>query len=815
MERIEVVNRLSDAMRFASRENFRHLERIRGLEKMILTLAGQLQNLSSDRDSAEVASWISELFTGFDCGDLNRKVDCLEKGTMLVGILHKFDSKKSDARVDRSLPVVSTQAAINHLAGLCAPVTEIKGVGPRIEALLEKKGVKTIKDLFYFFPRAYEDRRKITPIAQAATGQISTVTAIVRGSGLKWYGRKKIFEVTVDDGTGFLKLKWFKGNERYLRTLLATGKKAVLTGEVRGWNQLKEMIHPDFEILDDAEPGESGSLNFGRIVPIYSETEGLAQKRIRRIIKEAFDRFGCHIFDTLPESLRRRNHLQTMEESLREIHFPEDGSDLDALIGFKSDAIRTVIFEEFFFFELGMALRRSGNLKKAGIALAETGDMVKKFHASLPFQLTGAQAGVCREILADMGRNQPMNRLLLGDVGCGKTVVAMTAMLRACENGYQCAMMAPTEILAEQHERKISSWASRMGLKTALLTGKTNSTERNQIYKLIETGTVQIVVGTHALIQEKSIFKSLGLAVVDEQHRFGVVQRAALRQKGANPDVLFMTATPIPRTLAMTVYGDLDISTIDEMPPGKKEIRTKVFYENSRNKVYEIIRKEVKKGNQVFIVYPLATESEVLDLKDATRMSERLKREIFPKFSIEMIHGKMGAAKKNLLMQDFAAGKIQILVATTVIEVGIDIPSASLMVIEHAERFGLSQLHQLRGRVGRSDIPSRCILLTGASRSEAAARRLRIMEETNDGFRIAEADLEIRGPGEFLGTRQSGMPDFKVGHVVRDSRILNEARREAFEIVEFDPDLSREENALMREVLLSRWGGKIKFLEAG
>lgn len=814
MERMEIVGRLSEAMVFASREGFRYLERIKGLEKTILTLAGQLSCLSSDRQAVEVASRISDLFTGFERGDLNRKIHCLEQGIMLVGGLLDVEAKKGDARANRILPAVSVRADMDSSVEFSVPISEIKGVGPRIRALFEKKGVKTIQDLFYFFPRAYEDRRRITPIARAAAGCTSTVTAAVTASGLKWYGRKKIFEVTVDDGTGLLKLKWFKGNERYLRTLFVPGKKAILTGEVRQWNDTKEMIHPDFEILDDSDPEESASLNFGRIVPIYSETEGLAQKRIRRIMKEAFDRFGCRIFDNLPEALRRRNHLQTMKESLREIHFPGDGSDLDALNGFKSDAHRTVIFEEFFYFELGMALRKSGNLNKAGIAFRERGSLVKNFHALLPFRLTGAQAGVCREILADMERNRPMNRLLLGDVGCGKTVVAMTAMLRACENGYQCALMAPTEILAEQHERQISSWASGLGLQTALLTGKTAPRERKETYDRIKTGDIQIVVGTHALIQEKSIFKSLGLAVIDEQHRFGVVQRAALRLKGAEPDVLFMTATPIPRTLAMTIYGDLDISTIDEMPPGRREIKTKVFSEKSRTKVYEIIRKEVRKLNQVFIVYPLVSESEMLDLKDATRMSERLK-EVFPEFTVGMIHGKMKEAEKNQVMREFAAGRIQILAATTVIEVGIDVPSASLMVIEHAERFGLSQLHQLRGRVGRGDTPSYCILLTDGSLSEAAAERLRIMEQTNDGFRIAEADLEIRGPGEFLGTRQSGMPDFRAGHVVRDSRILNEAAREAFRTIESDPDLSREENALMRQVLLWRWGEKIRFLEAG
>jgi ATP-dependent DNA helicase RecG len=481
----------------------------------------------------------------------------------------------------------------------------------------------------------------------------------------------------------------------------------------------------------------------------------------------------------------------------------------------RSAAHKRLIFDELFYFELAMALKHKGNVLEEGIAFHATGELSGRFLSILPFGLTAAQNRVIEEIRSDMSRPSPMHRLLQGDVGSGKTVVSMAAMLTACENGYQAAMMAPTEILAEQHFRNIRRWAEALGLKTVLLSGSTRSAEKKDLVRQIEAGEIHIVVGTHALIQEGVDFRNLGLVVVDEQHRFGVVQRAALRAKGSNPDVLVMTATPIPRTLAMTVYGDLDISVIDEMPPGKKPVKTKVFYEKERPRVYEIIRKEAVKGNQVFIVYPLVEESEALDLKDATRMAEHLQKDVFPELRIGLIHGRMKGQEKDDIMKSFNDRRLDVLVSTTVIEVGIDIPQASLMVIEHAERFGLAQLHQLRGRVGRSDIPSYCVLMTDYRGSENARKRLRIMEQTNDGFRIAEADLEIRGPGEFMGTRQSGFPDFRVANILRDGRLLNDARTEAFQLVEKDPRLGRPEHAVLREVLLWKWEGRLDLARTG
>ena len=818
---LDVIRKIQEALLFASRNDYQNLLQIKGLGSMVRALVDRLrvENVPGkdnvlEPGMGEALSRLVELFNAFDDRTLPEKRLIVEEGINIMPILEAYSRGQTSPyparHVSHEIEDIEKSFTI-----LSSPVTDVKGVGPKLQKLLQTKGVETILDLFYFIPRKYEDRRTITTIADAVAGSMVSLIGCVMCSGLKWYGRKKLFEVNIDDGTGILTAKWFKGNERYLRTLFTPGKKVLLTGEIRSWNFSKEIIHPEFETLDEGDRPDGDNLNFGRIVPIYSETEGLSQKVIRRIIKEALNRYARHVINTLPESVRRMYRLYDLAESIREIHFPDGCQDIVAYNESRSNALRTLVFEEFFFFELAMALRRSTALQEPGIIFKQTGKLVEAFHRSLGFKLTPAQIRVNDEIFADMASAYPMNRLLHGDVGCGKTVVAMSAMLRACENGYQCALMVPTEILAEQHLRQITAWAESLNIRTALLTGKLTPSEHRELYDMIAAGEIDIVIGTQALIQEGTSFKSLGLVVIDEQHRFGVMQRASLRQKGQNPDILFMTATPIPRTLAMTVYGDLYVSTIDSLPPGKQEIRTKLFYEKDRSRVYEIISKEVKKKNQVFIVYPLVEESEALDLKDATKMSEKLGADIFPEYRIGLMHGKMKSLEKDQIMRNFAEGKLDILVATTVVEVGIDIPRASLIVIEHAERFGLSQLHQLRGRVGRNDMPSFCILLAGGSKTETASKRLRIMESTNDGFKIAEEDLEIRGPGEFLGTKQSGLPDFRVGNIIRDGKILNDAMMAAFDIVKSDPGLQKPEHAGLQEIILRRWSKKLKYLEAG
>jgi ATP-dependent DNA helicase RecG len=529
----------------------------------------------------------------------------------------------------------------------------------------------------------------------------------------------------------------------------------------------------------------------------------------------ALNDFVRYISSPIPEEICERRRLIHIHDALRFVHFPEPGADIEPYNNIRSAAHRRLIYDEFFFFQLGLALKREGHLLDRGIAFMTGTDLLKRFLSSLSFSLTGAQNRVIREIETDMARPTVMHRLLQGDVGSGKTVVAMAAMLTACANGYQAAMMAPTELLAHQHYATVKGWADRLNVRAILLTGSSRTGERHEIREEMISGRADIVIGTHALIQEDVSYGKLGLVVIDEQHRFGVLQRATLRTKGMMPDVLVMTATPIPRTLAMTVYGDLDVSVIDELPPRKKPIKTKVFMESQRAQVYEAIRKELAKRHQAFIVYPLVKESEALDLKDATRMAQHLQQDIFPDHRIGLIHGRLKAQEKDEIMAAFLDKKTDILVSTTVIEVGIDVPQASVMVIEHAERFGLPQLHQLRGRVGRGDVQAYCILLAQQRGSRESKRRLRIMEETNDGFRIAEEDLAIRGPGEFMGVRQSGLPDFRIANIARDGRILTETKEDAFALVQQDPMLKKPEHLMLKEILLHRWRERLDLAKTG
>ena len=634
-------------------------------------------------------------------------------------------------------------------------------------------------------------------------------------SGVAFYrGRKKrVFETVVGDGSGTITLKWFHGNERYLRERFKKGRQLIFSGEVRWFNYQREIHHPDVEIVDGDV--EKDYLNFKRIVPIYSETEGLYQRTLRRLMKTILDGYADELSSPIPPEIVERQDLIDFSEAFRRVHFPPEGEPVEALNLQRSDAHRRIIFDEFFFLELGMALKKRGVALETGLSFKTDGVLVQNLLNLLSFKLTSAQERALAEIKEDLERPHPMNRLIQGDVGSGKTVVALLTCLEVIQCGYQAAIMAPTEVLAEQHFLNLHRWVEPLGVKVALLTSSVKGSEREELYRSIGNGDIHLVIGTHAVIQEAVEFRRLGLAIIDEQHKFGVVQRGLLKKKGGNPDVLVMTATPIPRTLAMTIYGDLDVSLIDEMPPGRVPVETKVFPEPARAKVYRIVEEEVKKGRQAFIVYPLVEESEKLDLRDATRMAEHLQKEVFPEFRIGLLHGRMKSDEKEAIMMEVKEGRIQILVATTVIEVGIDIPNASVMVVEHAERFGLSQLHQLRGRIGRGRYPSKCILLAQYRSSEEARVRLRAMEKTTDGFKIAEEDLTLRGPGEFFGIRQSGLPDFRVAHIIRDTPILIEARKEAFRLIQEDPELVHPSHAGVRDILTKRWKGRMELAAIG
>jgi len=698
---------------------------------------------------------------------------------------------------------------------LLTPIQYVKGVGPRLAKLFEKKGIRTVEDALYFLPRCYEDRRNLKRLSELKAGQKETGFGEILLSGVAFYQnkRKRVFEAVVGDGSGVITLKWFHGHERYFKERFKKGRKMIFSGEVRYFNVQKEIHHPDVEIVEGDI--EEDYLNFKRIVPIYSETEGLHQRTLRRLMKTILEGYANELLSPIPKVILDGQNLIDFSEAFQRVHFPPDEESLELLNLQRSEGHRRIIFDEFFFLELGMALKRRGMALEPGISFQTKGALAQRLLDLLSFQLTRAQQRVWDEIRRDLERPHPMNRLIQGDVGSGKTVVALLACLDVIECGYQAAIMAPTEVLAEQHYLNLHRWVEPLGVDIALLTSSMKGSEKEDLYSRIKKGEVQLVIGTHAVIQEAVEFHRLGLAIIDEQHKFGVVQRGLLKKKGERPDVLVMTATPIPRTLAMTIYGDLEVSLIDEMPPGRMPIETRIYLESARARVYRILDEEVRKGRQVFIVYPLVEESEKLQLRDATRMAEQLQKEVFPEFRIGLLHGRMKSEEKEAIMMDFKEKKIQILVATTVIEVGIDIPNASVMVVEHAERFGLSQLHQLRGRIGRGRYPSKCILLAQYRSSEEAKVRLRAMERTTDGFQIAEEDLALRGPGEFFGTRQSGLPDFRVAHILRDTPILIEARKEAFHLVEEDPALMDPSHSKLKEILGRRWKGRLELATIG
>ncbi|MDP2599706.1 MAG: ATP-dependent DNA helicase RecG [Deltaproteobacteria bacterium] len=695
---------------------------------------------------------------------------------------------------------------------LATPVQFVKGVGPALAKKLARLNVFTVEDLFYLIPNRYIDRRKIDTIAELTPGKEKTTVGHVLGSGVYFLGKKgkQVFDVVIGDKTGKISAKWFHFRHQQMKNLFPVGKKVLLAGEVTQFKNKLQFFHPEVELLE----GDGDSLEIGgKILPVYPLTEGLYQKTMRRILRNAWDGFGHHLRPALPLDFLERHGLADPWESVSLLHFPSSDIDAELLNSRRSQAHKTLIFDEFFFLELGLALKKAKATKEEGIAFPKNLKLAEIFKKTLPFELTAAQKKVIEEISQEMEKPFPMNRLIQGDVGSGKTVVALACCLQAIAGGYQAAIMAPTEILAEQHFFTIKNYLSQMGIPVGLMTGGVKGEERARLYKACATGEIPLMIGTHALIQDDLEFAKLGLVVIDEQHRFGVLQRQALHKKGKTPDVLVMTATPIPRTLALTAYGDLDVSVIDELPKGRKPIFTRLYGEKQREKLYEGMFTELKKGHQVFVVYPLIEESEKVDLKNATEMSEELSRIFSPDYTVALLHGRLAMPQKEKIMADFKNQKIQVLAATSVVEVGVDCPNATVMVVEHAERFGLSQLHQLRGRVGRSTHQSFCILMADYRRSEDAKRRLKIMTETNDGFQIAEEDLAIRGPGEFLGTRQAGLPDFRVADLSRDFDILTLARKAAFELVEKDPNLNLMEHQAFRKILKSRWKGKLELVQ--
>lgn len=677
---------------------------------------------------------------------------------------------------------------------LDTPIQYVKGVGPQGALLLGKLDIQTAGDLILHFPMRYEDRREQRKIAALRDGEKVTVCGRLIGcEATRTKNGRFLLKAFIEDGTGTLELVFF--NQWFLKKTFAKlhGRWINVYGtvEVSPWGV--RMASPEWGEMDEDDPAGGA-----RITPVYPLTEGLYQKRLRDIIKNALALCLDHLPELLPADLRARHHLIGIREAMWNIHHPEDSGKLDL-------ARRRLVFEEFLFLQLALAMRKHAlQDEKPGITFPLDPGFMERFESALPFQLTAAQRRVIEEIRADMGSPRAMNRLLQGDVGAGKTVVAMAAILTATDGGYQAALMAPTEILAEQHYLNLSSMLEPFGVEVQLLVGSVKQKGKQLVRERLADGRCQLVVGTHALIQESVTFKRLGLVIIDEQHRFGVLQRLELVQKGLNPDVLVMSATPIPRTLALTVYGDLDVSVIDELPPGRKPVRTFWKREKERQAVYRGIDRLIAQGRQAYVVCPLVEENERASAMAAEELYGRLQGEVFPNRRVGLLHGQMGAYDKQDVMERFRAGEIDILVATTVIEVGVDVPNATVMLVENADRFGLSTLHQLRGRIRRSDQAAYCVLLCDAS-TEEARRRLQILVESDDGFRIADEDLRMRGPGEFYGTRQSGLLKLRLADVVTDARLLDLARREAFSLVKADPELSHPEHALLREELHRRY----------
>jgi ATP-dependent DNA helicase RecG len=688
----------------------------------------------------------------------------------------------------------------------------VKGIGPARAQMLESKGLVAVEDLLAYAPFRYEDRTNVKTIAQLAPGEMATVIAEVKSAHLAGFRRRSLglFEAIFTDSSRERLLgKWFHGG--YLADRFLPGMRVALYGKVELDSYTGDLLltHPEFEILTSDDSEGEAALHTGRIVPIYEAAGKVTTRAFRLLLHHVLESLEP-IEDHLPQAIRNQLKLPDRWTAIRELHFPAPGTDLRLLNAFRTPAQWRLIFEEFFWLECGLSLKRAKARIQPGISFELNDRVREKIKAMLPFKPTGAQKRVLKEIASDMQEPHPMSRLLQGDVGSGKTLVAAEAAVIAIENGYQAAVLAPTEILAGQHYFYFKKLFEKTGYVVALLTGSATPREKAQLKKLFSAGLVHIGIGTHALLEEDVEWKNLGLAIVDEQHRFGVMQRLRLASKGQHPDVLVMTATPIPRTLALTIYGDLDISVIDEMPPGRKPILTKHVTEDRVEGVYSFLKKQVEAGRQAYVVYPVIEESE--DVKAAQKMHQHLSEHVFPDVRVGLLHGRLKTEERETVMEAFRRGEVKILVSTTVIEVGVDVPNATVMLIEQAERFGLAQLHQLRGRVGRGAEQSHCILVTDKM-SDAARERIRTMVESTDGFYIAEMDLKLRGPGEFFGTRQSGLPTLRIGNIIRDQDVLEVARGEAQAFIASPP--SPEELRRAVNYIREHWQRRYALVQVG
>ena len=815
------VEPLRTILQMEGQRNYANTTVLGGLDKYLRKWASETRNRIN---SPELLSRFTELhladsdYAGWDLDKrkawVKDAIDWLARVETLVGT---EPVKKSRARAT----VVSRKRAGSAVGlsrrdkGLDSPVTTVKGIAASSASKLAKLGVQTIRDLIYFFPRRHLDYSQRKTIAQLAVGEEQTVLATVWEARMARLGPQQGTEVIIGDETGNMRAVWF--NQPFLAKNFHTNAQVVLSGRVSEFKGNKVFESPEWELVEDKE-----LIHTGRLVPVYPLTRGLYPRQVRNMVKRALDNWVGQMTDFLPQEMKSKFKLIDLPEAIIQTHYPESYS-------LKAEARRRLAFDELFLLQLGvLGKKRDWQESQPGNAFKTIGESIRKFLDSLPFALTSAQQRVLQQILDDLQETRPMSRLLQGEVGSGKTVVAVAALLAAADNGYQGALMAPTEILAEQHFRNICQLLSNVSerkdeqdnlcryyglfsqpITFALLTGSLSEKQKTTLHEEIEAGKVDIIIGTHAIIQKAVEFSRLGLVVIDEQHRFGVLQRLALRQKGFNPHILVMSATPIPRTLALTLYGDLDLSVIDELPPGRKEIKTKWLKPEQRTRAYDFLRREIAAGAQAFIICPLIEESESIEAKAAVAEYERLSHEVFPDLKLGLLHGRMASTEKDKVMKSFRNGKLDILVSTPVVEVGIDVPNASVMLIEAADRFGLSQLHQFRGRVGRGEKQSYCLLLAEKPSPEGS-ERLQAIEGIQDGFVLAEKDLELRGPGEFFGTRQSGLPDLRMARL-SDTPLLELARNEAIALFKRDSGLTMPEHRLLAQELSRVWqtGGEL------
>ncbi|MGZ8366479.1 MAG: ATP-dependent DNA helicase RecG [Nitrospira sp.] len=827
----EWLDRIARPIEFASRDAGAHLGAVTNLSSFISSqvLSALRQDVYSKAIEARLIS-LRDLFVDFQPAlPLEEQRRRLQAARLLIQALRAIDQQNLIPQKD--LPTQTSGHSKVAGAGRSdlwnLSVRFVRGVGPKRTNVLQRLQIATVEDALWTIPWRYEDRSVMTPIGNLVPGMSVSICGVIGSCEAKRTRNRRLslVEVGVEDQSGRMQVVFF--NQPYLEEMLTAGTRVMMSGRViadrQGW-MIPRMDVAQYEII--GEDTES-TLHVGRIVPIYHETKGWTSRQMRMLVRNLLADHGREVVDHLPMSLRARQRLIPIHDALQDVHFPKAGTDLQLLERGKTPAHRRLAFEELLLLQLALASRhRAVHEEPKELRFNPQTPLLEQLGRFLPFRLTTAQDRVIREIFQDMISPRPMNRLVQGDVGSGKTAVALHALVMACGSGYQAALMAPTEILAEQHYRNLSGMLQALGLETTLVRGGEKSSVKKVQAERLASGEVHVAIGTHALIQQGVQFKNLGLAVVDEQHKFGVLQRKTLIDKGYKPDVLVLTATPIPRTLAMTVYGDLDASVIDVLPPGRKPVRTFLFQNAQRRRAYQIVRDELRAERQAYVVYPLVDESEKIDLQAAIQGAEQLQNGELSEFRVGLLHGRMKAAEKEAVMADFKAGTIQVLVATTVIEVGVDVPNATVILIEHAERFGLAQLHQLRGRVGRGNQQSYCLLMAqhlgrgraqsggramGSEESVSTAReRLEALVRSHDGFVIAEDDLRIRGPGEFFGLRQWGMPEFRVANLVRDGDLLQQARQEAFALLKTDPGLKEPAHQELRAAMLRTWEKKLE-----